>query len=148
MYHEASRVALIAAAAACNNKRLLSTLSYIVEIIQCYCVVQNSLQLILSFCRYLKRWTSEWEADLEARPEEAKDSSSGTVATTQFAQTMSFFKPLFKQLKRRQVGCLHHCSVIGQCSICHAPLSHLQHELFFWYSLCIACMYLHAQHRQ
>ena len=54
--------------------------------------------------RYLKRWTSEWEADLEARPEEDKDSSSGTVATTQFLQTMAFFKPLFKQLKRRQVS--------------------------------------------
>ena len=54
--------------------------------------------------RYLKRWTTEWEADLEARPEEDKDSSSGTVATTQFAQTMSFFKPLYKQLKRRQVS--------------------------------------------
>jgi len=96
---------------------------------------------MLSFCRYLKRWTSEWEADLEARPEEAKDSSSGTVATTQFAQTVSFFKPLFKQLKRRQVGCLQHCSVICQCSMCHAPLSHLQPELFSLYLFCIACMY-------
>lgn len=55
--------------------------------------------------RYLKRWTAEWEADLEARPEEVKDSSSGYTATIQFQQTMSFFKPLFKQLKRRQVHC-------------------------------------------
>lgn len=53
--------------------------------------------------RYLKRWTAEWEADLEARSEEVKDSSSGYTATIQFQQTMSFFKPLFKQLKRRQV---------------------------------------------
>ncbi len=145
MYHEASCVALIAAAAACNNKTPCVTVSYVLEILQCYHIVQKSLQLILSFCRYLKRWTSEWEADLEARPEEAKDSSSGTVATTQFAQTMSFFKPLFKQLKRRQVGCLHHCSVICQCSICLAPLSHLQPEPFFWCLFCIACMHLHAQ---
>lgn len=56
--------------------------------------------------RYLKRWTAEWEADLEARPEEVKDSSSGYTATIQFQQTMSFFKPLFKQLKRRQVDCV------------------------------------------
>ncbi|KAL3141103.1 hypothetical protein ABBQ38_003458 [Trebouxia sp. C0009 RCD-2024] len=52
---------------------------------------------------YLKRWTAEWAADLEARSEEVKDSSSGYTATIQFQQTMSFFKPLFKQLKRRQI---------------------------------------------
>ena len=53
--------------------------------------------------RYLKRWTNEWEADLEARSEEVKDTSSGIQATIQFQQTVSFLKPLFKQLKRRQV---------------------------------------------
>ena len=131
MYHEASCVALIAAAAACNMKRPHVIVSHEMEILQRCHIVQKRSLFTMSLCRYLKRWTSEWEADLEARPEEAKDSSSGTVATTQFAQTMSFFKPLFKQLKRRQVGCLHHCSLICRCSICHAPLTHLQPELLF-----------------
>ena len=66
-------------------------------------LVGHSNDTSLAVSRYLKRWTAEWEADLEARPEEVKDSSSGYTATIQFQQTMSFFKPLFKQLKRRQV---------------------------------------------
>ena len=69
--------------------------------------------------RYLKRWTAEWEADLEARPEEVKDSSSGYTATIQFQQTMSFFKPLFKQLKRRQVGrCVSFVACCWQVTAC------------------------------
>ena len=67
--------------------------------------------------RYLKRWTAEWEADLEARPEEVKDSSSGYTATIQFQQTMSFFKPLFKQLKRRQVDCVSSVACFWQLQL-------------------------------
>ena len=51
-----------------------------------------------------KQWSAEWQADMDARSEEVKDSSSGYVGTVQFEQTMAFFKALYKQLRHRQVG--------------------------------------------
>ena len=42
--------------------------------------------------RCVKQWSAEWRADLDARSEEIKDSSSGYMGTVQFEQTMAFFK--------------------------------------------------------
>ncbi len=44
MYQQANCVALIAAAAACNNKRPCVTVSHVLEILQSYHIVQKSLQ--------------------------------------------------------------------------------------------------------
>eukprot|EP00891_Asterochloris_glomerata_P001235 jgi/Astpho2/1235/fgenesh1_pm.00023_%23_6_t len=54
--------------------------------------------------KWFKQWSAEWQADMDARSEEVKDSSSGYVGTVQFEQTMAFFKSLYKQLKHRQVA--------------------------------------------
>ena len=53
--------------------------------------------------KWFKQWSAEWQADMDVRSEEVKDSSSGYVGTVQFEQTMAFFKSLYKQLKHRQV---------------------------------------------
>ncbi|KAG1657685.1 hypothetical protein FOA52_007279 [Chlamydomonas sp. UWO 241] len=50
---------------------------------------------------YLKRWMAEWDADLESRPEEIKNSGSGHQTTLQFRQTEKYFEPLFERLKHR-----------------------------------------------
>ena len=37
----------------------------------------DNLPYTAALCRYLRRWCDEWEADLEARPEEVKQSREG-----------------------------------------------------------------------
>ena len=51
----------------------------------------------------LKKWCREWEADLDARPDEVKNGAGGNQATVMFSQTMGFLTPLFKQLDRDQL---------------------------------------------
>ncbi|KAK9829564.1 hypothetical protein WJX72_006515 [[Myrmecia] bisecta] len=53
--------------------------------------------------KYLRHWTEEWRQDMDRRSDADKASASGHQATLRFEQTMLFFKPLLKQLKRREV---------------------------------------------
>jgi len=52
---------------------------------------------------YLRRLLDEWELELEDRSEEIKNSLAGQNAQKIFLQTKSHFKPLMKQLKKRQL---------------------------------------------
>lgn len=52
---------------------------------------------------YLRRLLDEWELELEDRSEEVKNSVAGKNAQNIFLQTKSHFKPLMKQLKKRQL---------------------------------------------
>lgn len=53
--------------------------------------------------KLIKGWCAEWEADLEARPEEVKMTGAGHQATLVFKQSMTYFEPLYERLKRRQL---------------------------------------------
>ncbi|CAL5228863.1 g12074 [Coccomyxa viridis] len=53
--------------------------------------------------KYMQKWCQAWEDDLENRSIAVKCSGPGNQATMQFKQTMQFFQPLFKLLKRKAV---------------------------------------------
>lgn len=53
--------------------------------------------------KYLKKWSREWDADMEARPEEVKQSGPGGHATKVFKQTMMYLEPLYNRLKKRRL---------------------------------------------
>ncbi|GFR49881.1 hypothetical protein Agub_g11985, partial [Astrephomene gubernaculifera] len=53
--------------------------------------------------KYLKAWMKEWEDDLERRPDEVKDCSSGIQATFAFKQTARNMEPLYDRLRNRQI---------------------------------------------
>ncbi|KAK9904116.1 hypothetical protein WJX75_004917 [Coccomyxa subellipsoidea] len=53
--------------------------------------------------KYFKQWCKEWGEDLDRRPETVKKTGGGNQATIQYQQTMTFIKPLYKQLKQKLV---------------------------------------------
>ncbi|GAB4821259.1 hypothetical protein N2152v2_008305 [Parachlorella kessleri] len=53
--------------------------------------------------KWLRQWCEEWERDLEARPDEVKQSLEGRQATVRFKESQVYFKPLFERLRQRSL---------------------------------------------
>lgn len=53
--------------------------------------------------KYLKLVLNAWGDELNSRPEERKRSIKGKLASATHMQTVSYIKPLFKKLKRRDI---------------------------------------------
>lgn len=61
----------------------------------------TNLPLEDALARQLRSWCADWEADLEARPEEAKRSPAGHQATVRYRETVEYLKPLLARLRNR-----------------------------------------------
>ncbi|KAK9845235.1 hypothetical protein WJX81_000654 [Elliptochloris bilobata] len=53
--------------------------------------------------KYLMRWFAEWGRDLDTRPDDVKASQSGHQMDLVYAQTEQYMKPLWKDLRRRDM---------------------------------------------
>eukprot|EP00160_Parvularia_atlantis_P021551 Unigene9388_Nuclearia_a/m.28662 Unigene9388_Nuclearia_a/g.28662 ORF Unigene9388_Nuclearia_a/g.28662 Unigene9388_Nuclearia_a/m.28662 type:complete len:379 (+) Unigene9388_Nuclearia_a:76-1212(+) len=53
---------------------------------------------------YWAKLLMEWEADLDARPEDVKRSTSGKVEYVTMVQSKEYLKPFFKLLRRKQLA--------------------------------------------
>lgn len=64
---------------------------------------EEAMEIEDRICKYLRGWCEDWQADLEARPEEEVASGPGHQATMVYQQSMKYLEPLLERLKRRQL---------------------------------------------
>ncbi|KAJ1983618.1 hypothetical protein H4R34_001166 [Dimargaris verticillata] len=67
-------------------------------------LLQTDIDLVYTLIYvYLKRLMYEWEEELNNRPDRVKTSAHGKLAAATQKQCVDYLRPLFKQLKRKQV---------------------------------------------
>jgi len=66
-------------------------------------VAEQNMPVEDRIIKWLKKWSTDWEADMDSRSDDIKKTAAGKHATLRFEETMQYLKPLYLRLKHKNI---------------------------------------------
>lgn len=66
-------------------------------------VAEQNMPVEDRITKWLKKWSTDWEADMDSRSEDIKKTAAGKQATLRYEETMQYLKPLYLRLTHKNI---------------------------------------------